>query len=323
MKTLISAIKELGNGSQVNSYFCVQERNPPKAYAKGFMFNVTLCDKSGEIDLTYWGGGDETAVHAVYDSFKEDDVIFVAGKVGDFRGKKIDVNMGVGEIRPAVPTEYTLEDFIVQSNQNINDLWNELLETKASFDNLHLKNLLDAFFTDADFVNNFKRAPAAMKIHHACCGGLLEHTWEVLRYCKTAADVHPSLDKSLLFAGAMLHDIGKIQAFNVSMSIKESKKGMLTDHIFIATELILDKISKQPDFPDLLKEKLIHMILSHHGKKEYGVTVEPKLPEASALSCADLMGSQITQYIRAKRDAATSTDFKSGWNKHIGPVFLE
>ena len=322
MKPLISEIKELDKGTQVESYFCVKNRNPPKAYSRGFMFNIDLTDKSGEIELTYWGGNDENAVRTVYNSFNGDDVVYVSGKVGEFRGKKIDVNEGTGEIRQARPAEYELDDFIVKTNQDVNVLWNEILETKESFDNTHLKNLLNAFFNDGVFVNNFKSAPAAMKIHHACVGGLLEHTVEVLRYCKTAAEVHPSLDKSLLFTGAILHDVGKIKAFNVSMRIKESKKGMLTGHIYIVTEIALDKISQLPTFPDLLKDKLIHMILSHHGKKEYGAAVEPKLPEAATLYCADMMGSRITQYIRAKKDAETD-DFRSGYNKYIGSVFLE
>jgi len=322
MKTLISEIRKSDIGTQVNSYFCIKYRHPPKPYAKGFMFNVGLADKSGEIELTFWGGQDKDAVRAIYDSFNTDDIIYVSGKLAEFRGEKIDVNEGIGEIRQARPEEYELDDFIVTTNQDMDELWSEILETKESLDNTHLKSLLDAFFSDNVFVANFKKAPAAMYIHHACVGGLLEHTWEVLRYCKAAAKVHPSLDKSLLFTGAILHDVGKIEAFDVSMSIRESKKGMLLGHTYIGTVIVLDKISQLSTFPSLPKNKLIHMILSHHGKTEYGVGVEPKLPEAAALYCADEMGAKITQYIRAKKDADTD-DFRSRWNKYIGSVFLE
>ena len=322
MKTLISAVKESDTGTRVNSCFCVKSRNPPKSYAKGFMFNVIIVDKSGEIYLTYWGGKDEDAVRLVYDSINEDAVVYVSGTVGDYRGKKIDVNEGLGEIRQARPVEYELDDFIVTANQDIDELWSEILETKESLDNAHLKNLLDTFFSDSIFVDDFKKAPAASYIHHACVGGLLEHTWEVLRYCKAVAEVHPSLDKSLLFTGAILHDIGKIKAYDVSMRIKESKKGMLVGHTNIGTEFIIDRISRISNFPSLLKDKLIHMILSHHGKIEYGAVVEPKLPEAAALSSADDMGAKISQYIRAKKDAETD-NFRSSWNKYTGSVFLE
>jgi len=266
MKMLISAIKKSDNGTQVNSCFCVKNRNSSKSYSKGFMFNVILVDKSGEIALAYWGRSTEDAVRAVYDSFNEDDVVYVSGKVGEYRGKKIDVNEGYGEIRPATPEEYDIDDFIVTSNQNVEAMWNEILETKELFDNTYLKNLLNNFFSDSVFVDNFKKAPAASFIHHACVGGLasfihhacvgglLEHTWEVLRYCKAVAEVHPSLDKSLLFAGAILHDMGKIEAYDVSTRIKVTEKGMLIGHINIGTEIILDKISQMSTFPPHLKE---------------------------------------------------------------------
>ena len=322
-KTLISEIRELNEWAQASSCFCVKYRIPLRQYRNGFRFDVGLADKSGEMGLTYWGDRDEKAVQAIYDSFNTGDIVYVSGTVGEYQGEKmICINKGMGEIRRANRGEYTLDDFIVRTNRDIEVLWSEIVETKNSLHNKHLKNLLNAFFNDKVFVRGFKKAPAAINIHHACVGGLLEHTWEVLRYCKTAASVHPSLDKSLLFTGAILHDIGKIQEYKISMIIKQSKKGFLVGHTFIGTELILEKISAMPNFPPPLKNKLIHMILSHSGKEEYGAGQEPKLPEAAALHYADEMGAKITQYIRAKKDAVTD-DFKSPWNRRIGPVFLE
>ena len=323
MKTLCSEIRELDNGTRINSCFCVKYQHPPREYANGFRFDVGLADKSGEIVLTYWGGQNADAVKAVYDSFGKDDIVWVSGLVDVYQNKKkININEGKGEIRRANPDEYQLDDFLHTTNQDIEEMWKKIIEIKESFNNPHLKGLLNAFFSDDVFVEELKKAPAAMYIHHACIGGLLEHTWEVLRYCETVADIHPSLDKELLFTGAILHDIGKMKEFNVSMSIKQSKKGMLVGHTFIGTELILEKISGLAAFPPLLKDKLIHMILSHQGKREYGAGQEPKFPEAVALYYADEIGSKLTQYIRAKKDAVTD-DFRSPWNRRIGSVFLE
>jgi 3'-5' exoribonuclease len=322
-KTLISEVRELDERAQVSSCFCVKHRIPLRQYKNGFRFDLALADKSGEMELTYWGDRDEKAVQAIFDSFDAGDIVWVSGTIGEYQGEKmICVNKGNGEIRRAISGEYTLDDFVVRTNRDIEVLWNEIIETKDSLHNKHLKSLLNAFFNDKVFVRGFKKAPAAIIIHHACVGGLLEHTWEVLRYCKTAAIVHPSLDKSLLFTGAILHDIGKIEEYKVSMIIKQYEKGFLIGHTFIGTELILKKISAMPNFPPLLKDKLIHMILSHSGKEEYGAGQEPKLPEAAALHYADEMGAKITQYIRAKKDAVTD-DFKSPWDRRIGSVFRE
>lgn len=323
MKLSCAQIKETNVGSQIDSFFCVKYKRPSRQYAKGFRFDVGLADKSGEIELTYWGGYDEDAVKCVYDSFSENEIVYVSGLVDIYQNrKKLSVNEGKGEIRQAHHSEYQLDDFLHSTNQNTEEIWKKIIEIKESFTNPNLRSLLDAFFSDEIFVEEFKKAPAAMYIHHACVGGLLEHTWEVLRYCETAADIHQSLDRELLLTGAILHDIGKIKEFEVSMSIKQSKKGMLLGHIFIGIELLLEKISRLSDFPPMLRDKLIHMILSHHGRNEYGAGQEPKLPEAAALYYADEIGSKVTQYIRAKNDAVTN-DFRSPWNKQIGSVFLE
>jgi len=97
---------------------------------------------------------------------------------------------------------------------------------------------------------------------------------------------------------------------------------MLLGHTLIGTELIIEKITEVPAFPPLLRDKLVHMMLSHHGKSEQGAGHEPKLPEAAALYYADEISSKVTQYIRAKKDASTD-DFRSPWNRRIGSVFLE
>lgn len=258
----------------------------------------------------------------VYDSFSIDDVVWVSGLVDVYRNQKtLNINEGNGEIRLATSNEYQLDDFFHKTNQNIEEMWNKIVETQDSFANPHLKGLLDAFFEDAAFVEEFKKIPAAMYIHHACVGGLLEHTWEVLRCCEAIADIHPSLDRDLLFTGAILHDIGKMKEYTVGIRVKQSRKGMLLGHIFIGAEVVLEKISELTSFPPILKHKVIHMILSHHGKTEYGAFQEPMIPEAAALHYADLLGSKVSQYIRTKKDAVTD-DFRT-YNKRLGPIFLE
>jgi 3'-5' exoribonuclease len=323
LKISSSEIKNLPNGTQVESYFCVKYMKPPVQYTSGYRFVLGLGDRDGEMELSYWGGQNLESVWSVYNSLEEDAIVKVSGEVDSFQGRKrINVNEGRGQVRLANPDEYDFSDFIHTSNQDPEEMLNKILETIESFENPYLKRVMEAFFQDDEFVADFKKAPAAMYIHHACIGGLLEHTWEVLNYCEMAAKIHPSLDRDLLFAGAILHDVGKIEEFKVSMSIKQSMKGMLLGHTFIGIEMVSEKISQIPDFPPLLMNKVIHMILSHQGKNEYGGGQPPKLPEAAALHYADEIGSKVTQYIRAKKDASTD-DFRSPWNRRIGSIFLK
>lgn len=324
MTTTSCNIKELDIGTWITSCFCVLSKKVTRPYKNGFRFDATLANKSGEIELTYWGGQHKDAVDKIYDSFSIDDIVSVSGSVSVYQNEiKLSINEGKGEIRKAEPNEYNVNDFIHKTNRNVDEMWRKIVEIKDSLSDPHLKALLDAFFSDGDFVKDFKKAPAAEYYHHACAGGLLEHTEEVLRYCETIASIHTSsLNKDLLFTGAILHDIGKVKELNVKMSIKLSEEGVLLGHVFIGVNAILEKISGLATFPPLLEDKLIHLILSHHGKNEWGALLEPRIPEAAALHYADLMSSKVTQYIRAKKDAATD-DFMTYDRRIRSRVFLK
>jgi len=315
-------IKDLKNGEFVKSFFSVKYKHPPKDYKNGYMFTLGLADKTGEIELTYFGGTDKQKVDEIYNGIKEGDVIFTKGYANDYKGKlKISVNKGPENIRKAKPEEYNLDMFIPVTNQNVEKMFSEIKSKIDSITNVHLRKLLSKFFEDSQFVAAFKKAPAAMYKHHACMGGLLEHVWGVVRLCETEAEIHPSLDRDLLLTGAILHDIGKIKEFIVTTNIKQSEEGMLLGHVLIGEQMILEKINTIDGFPEMLKNKLLHIIISHHGKKEYGASIEPAIPEAVVVFLADMLDSQVTQYIRAKKDANTE-DFRT-YNKSLGSIYLK
>jgi len=313
----------LKDGDTVEAYFKVVDKKPPIEYSKGFRFTLVF-DSSSEITrLNYWGGKEIESVNSLYDSIQGNQVVFAAGTVKTFQDRKeINVNFGDGQLRVAKEREYEIDDFIPKSNQDLNVLWEELVITKNEATNPFLRSLLDIFLGDPVFESQFKRSPAAMYIHHATLGGLLEHTWEVVRICRLISEIHPSLDKDLLYTAAILHDIGKIEEYEIKKGIQQTPRGMLLGHTQIGVEMIQSKIETLDDFPEKLRDKLIHMILSHQGKAEYGAGQTPKTPEAATLFQADNMSAQITQYIRTKKDAKTK-DFKSRWNRRIGAVYLE
>ena len=196
------------------------------------------------------------------------------------------------------------------------------MATKNTFTNPYLRSLLDSFMSDPEFKKQYKTSPAAMYIHHPVTGGLIEHTAEVVKICKLLTEIHPSLDKDLLLTAAILHDIGKIHEYTINTGIDQTRKGMLIGHTYIGAQMINTRIQELDEFPENLHDKLTHMILSHQGKAEYGAGQTPKTPEATALHHADNLSAQLTQYIRAKKDART-TGFKSRWNRRTGAVYLE
>lgn len=317
-------ISDLRNGDDVKSFFSVKYKHKPREYQKGYMFVIGLADKTGEVELSYFGGRDAGKVNRLYESFAPGDVISVEGYAKVFNDKmRINVNDEKGNIRKAKIGEYEDGDFVYVTNQDINEMFSYLLKRIDGVKNNYLKKLLEHFFKNEDFAKKFKRAPAAMYMHHACIGGLLEHTWGILNICETMKVLHPSLDNDLLVAGALLHDIGKIEEFEVVSNIKISEKGMLLSHVFIGADMVSKAIDGISGFPEVLRNKILHIILSHHGKLEYGALKTPEFPEAKAVSLADEMDSQMTQYIRIKKDAkAVTEDFRT-YSKNLGEIYLK
>ncbi len=314
-------ISDLKEGDAVNSAFSVKYKHPPEAYKNGFRFEVGLADRTGEIELKYWGGADKEKVEALYKEFKVDDVVEVSGKTSAFKGvAEIHINEGAGSIRKIA--EFDIADFIEKSAEDSGKLAAEMLNEIKGMKNGHLRRLMEAFFNDSKFMAQFRSAPAAMYMHHATIGGLIEHTSHVLRLCREICRIYPALDKELLISGAILHDIGKIQEFSIGTNIKQTEEGMLRGHIAIGEEAVLARIKEIRDFPNELKIKIAHMMLSHHGVKEYGSPQEPSFPEAAAVYYADEMDSKVDQFVKIKKETKTE-DFRIYSKKLERGIYLK
>ncbi|MCP4387623.1 MAG: HD domain-containing protein, partial [Gammaproteobacteria bacterium] len=142
----------------------------------------------------------------------------------------------------------------------------------------------------------YKQAPAARRIHHAYLGGLLEHTLEVLQLCNTVLDIYPKIDRSLLLTGALLHDIGKLREYVWDFDLDYSTEGRLLGHIVMTDEMITDALAGMPEFPPELILRLRHMLLSHHGRHEWGSPRRPKTLEAIALHHIENLDAQINRF---------------------------
>ncbi|MHA1409978.1 MAG: 3'-5' exoribonuclease YhaM family protein [Candidatus Odinarchaeia archaeon] len=313
------------NGTIVESTFCLRNKTELRAHrGGGYMFNGELSDKTGFINFVYWGGADQDSVKEIFDPLSVDNIIKIKGTLGTYNERRqisIDQKIEDNYIRNAEEAEIDVSKFLPETNQDIDGMWGYLEEVIESVENPHLKELLNKFSDDEEFMRLFKTLPGARVYHHACKGGLLEHIWETMQYCEIVIDVHESLDRDLVIAGAFLHDIGKIKENKMNVNITETREGMLLGHIFLGANMVKEKITEIADFPELLEHKLMHIILSHHGKVESGAFIEPMTAEAAAVSTADAMGSLVTQYIRARKDSANG-DFKT-YKRPIGWVFRE
>ncbi|MBV5267409.1 MAG: HD domain-containing protein, partial [Burkholderiaceae bacterium] len=154
-------------------------------------------------------------------------------------------------------------------------------------------DLFKLFWADAEMVRLFKAAPAAKKMHHAYIGGLLEHTLSMAILVDRLAGHYTGVDRDLLLAGAILHDIGKIREFEFSSHIDYTSEGRLLSHIVIGLQIIDEKMKLIEDFPEEQAVLLKHLVVSHHGVKEFGSPELPKTVEAVLLNHIDEIDSKV------------------------------
>lgn len=326
--------ENLREGDIVNDFFAVKIKKPPRAYKRGTWFSLIVTDKTGEIDVKFWGGDNKDRVKRLYDSFKTGDVIQIRlGNVEIYEEKpQISINETTGGIRRCNPKEYDVSDFIpALEEERIKELFDVVKEEMKSVENEQLKDILTLFFDDSDFVKDYTHSPSAITHHHNYVGGNLEHTVGVIRLCNNICEMYPGINRDLVITGAILHDIGKLNEYEATAAIDKTSEGNFIGHIVIGDRWIKDKIielkNKGKDFDLDLENKLCHIILSHHGRYEFGSPRMPKTIEACVVHQADLMDSQVKNFIQKIEEGRKNTDDEWAflWDSDVGmkrPMYL-
>lgn len=314
-------INTLKIGDLINDIFVVQNKKKIGPYSNGHFFILTLSDSSGKsIEYKYWGGADENHVKNLFNSIKSDSVVLIKGQVKIYN-ERLEINAdALGTLKVLNPEEYEAE-FIMAAKKDIEEMYSNLLLKINSIQNDSLKRfLLDIF--ESDLKEKFKKHPGAMMIHHNWIGGLLQHTLEVIEYCETSIKLNPELDRGLLLAGAILHDIGKLEELEITSRIKFSRKGHLLGHLTLGAIFLAEKL-KNSELNELLKEKLLHLSISNHGKLEFGSSKEPMIPEAIALYYADELTSKLSEIIEFIKENKETIDEDFVFNRRRGiNIFL-
>jgi len=287
-------ISELKPGDFIKDVFVVKIKKDMRSYSKGFSFHLILSDASGQsIDFAYWGDHNEAEVRRLYETVSEDDVLYLSGKVGRFRGAPQISSNTEDVVSVLKEGEYDPSDFIMPSRRDQDEMCDELLDAVESVKDKDIKKLLEAVFHDETLIDAYKKHPGGIQIHHNTYGGLLEHTLETLQYCMLSVDFF-DMDRDMLIAGALLHDIGKLEEMELSTRIKGTRRGQLLGHIVLGIEFLSGKMTELKT-PQIIREKIIHIIASHHGRLEYGSPKEPMFPEAIAIHMADAMSSKLNE----------------------------
>ena len=314
-RQLISALKD---GDAINDIFVVKIKKSVSPYAKGYSITLVLSDSSGgSVEYKYWGGAEENKVKGLFNLIQQDSIILITGKVSSYQGK-LQISANETDKLDIISPDECDVDFIMPPRKDTEDMYSQLASKINSISNVHIKKLLNDII-GGELKEKLKKHPAAIQIHHNWKGGLLQHILEIIEYCETSAKLNPELNRDLLIAGAVLHDIGKLEEIEVTSRIKAGRKGQLVGHLVLGAVFLSEKL-QDSGIDQLLQEKLLHLIVSHHGKEEYGSPKKPMFAEAVALHYADELSSRLAAVLELIRAGKESTqdefvfDFKDKIN---------
>ena len=309
-------ISDLEAGARADSIFMVAKKQVRKKKNGDDYCAVTLQDKEGSIEGVLW-----TEIYRSAGNFTEGDLVSVEGDVKEYKGIKQLVINSIKKIENKEDIEYS--DYIKTSRRDIDEMFAGIKEYAARVKNPHLKKLIDSYFEDKEFVKDFKNAAAAVRYHHAFKGGLLEHTLAVTEICDAISRVYHNLNYDLLISGAILHDIGKIREYKTVATTEVTDEGKLLGHITIGYGWVLEKIKQIDGFPGDLRDRLLHIMLSHHGQKEFGSPKRPKILEAFVVYYVDHMDADIGGYNIILEENKSGSDWSDYVKNFERSVFLK
>jgi len=290
MKPQRRFVNQLMPAETLDQVFLVRDKDLRTAKNGGLYLMCTLCDKTGTVPGRMW-----QVSEAIYNGITVEGFLQVKGRVEDYKGS---LQVIIDACRPWAPDKVDLGDFLAVSKFDIEKMWAELLEILRDVKDASLRLLIKKIVEDRDLVGAFKKAPAAMALHHPFIGGLLEHTLNVARAAKALLPLYPDVNADLVLTGVFLHDLGKAAELTGGTSMNYTERGMLVGHIVIATIWVAQKAAEiaaetgQP-LPQRTIDLLQHIILSHHGTMEFGSPKLPMIPEAFMVHHLDNLDAKI------------------------------
>lgn len=293
-------VSQLVAGRPVDDIFLVTRKTLAETKAGKPYLALGVGDKSGEIEARLWDNASEYAGGIVEGSF-----VRIKAVAKPFREQ---LQLSVQSLEPVADDRVNLADFMPASKRPQAEMLIELEAVIAQVTDAGLQALLREIF-QGDVLARFQQAPAAKKLHHAYIGGLLEHSLSMAGMVGKTAAHYPMLDRSMLLAGALLHDIAKIEEYRFHRPpFDYTDRGRLVGHLVLGVELVRRAAERVEQLSLAQVDQLVHIILSHHGQLAFGSPVLPMTPEAIILHHLDDMDAKMN-YMEGLCDKMA----QSGW----------
>jgi len=306
-------VEDLSEGMAVSDLFVVSRREVKSKRDGEAFLALTLSDRSGSIDAVMWDG-----VSSVIRDLCVGDVVEAMGSVGSYGDKPQVTLKGLRPVEDVDPG-----DFLPASSIDPAECVEEIRAAISMMKDRHLQELLRLFFDDGEFVKSFSLCPAAQWMHHPYVGGLAEHTRNVLRLCQGVCSHYEEVDGDLLTAGGILHDIGKMKELAFDTAIDYTDHGRLLGHLILGYDMVMRAAARVEGMPETTSKKLAHMMISHHGQREWGSVKVPMFPEALILHTLDNLDAKLYMM----RHAAETAGEEAAWSDYVkmleGQIYLK
>jgi 3'-5' exoribonuclease len=271
------------------AFFLCTQKEVRQGRTGELFISLTLQDKTGVVKGRIFN---EAA--RLRDEFDSGDFVKAQGRTDLHNGR---VQLVVERIRRVNPDQdkpqgFREDDCVLCAPRPVEEMWDELQELIAHVQDPFVRELLQRMTTEQ--AEKLRIWPAAQTVHHAYRSGFLEHILSVARSALTLGTAYGA-SKDLLTAGALLHDIGKLEELDYDRATSYSREGNLVGHVTLGAIMVRAAMAAIPDFPDVLRTQIEHLVVSHHGHKEFGAPVEPMTIEAMILSAADDLDAKINQ----------------------------
>ncbi|MCF7958441.1 MAG: HD domain-containing protein [Phycisphaerae bacterium] len=311
-------VAELTSAEQIEQIFMVSQPQLRTTNRGDFYIAAFLSDRTGRINGRMW-----QATEMVYHSLPAEGFVWVRGRTENYQNS---LQIVIESIKPVGTEEIDLYDFMPSTSKDVSLMWNRLLELLGEIKNPDLAKLVRTFLSDSELMKRFRSAPAAIMLHHAYIGGLLEHTVSLMELAARILPHYPQVDADLVRTGLFLHDIGKTTELDFDISFKYSDQGRMLGHLVKGAMLVEEKIRQlnseggEP-FPRKLADCLEHIIVAHHGTREFGSPVLPATPEAFMVHYMDNLDSKIALTLAEIEKDTTNTDWTNYVKAIEAPVY--
>ncbi len=305
-------VRDFSDGCDVAQALLVREAETRARRDGGEFLKLTLGDRTGSVPAVIWDG-----VSDLRDLCVAGEILLVTGRYNVH--PRFGPQLTIQGLRAAQQHEYAAEDLLDGPARTAQQMEIDFRELVSTVQNPHLRRLLSLIFgADSTTWEAYREAPAAKRYHQAYRHGLLEHCLTVAQAVSSISATFPGIDRDVAVTGALLHDIGKLHAYeSQGGAIAMSDEGRLFGEIPIGYYVVRRAIEDLDGFPVELAQAVLHIILSHHGSLEHGSPVVPCTREATLVHMIDNLGGRLGSFDRLEKELPNGEQW-SGYDKALG-----